>query len=153
MADESASNPQVEGTTANPVVPRYDWLRWAIRITGIALMLGGTVYLGMSVCRLLTDNKAGDGIFSVVASLVTLGLVIFVLRVGYNMLRAINRRTISSFSFVFSLVYTFILIEILPATGVMFDYPALVYLFIFLYFGLSYWMLKSILLLLLLPRD
>jgi hypothetical protein len=154
MVDESSSNAPTAGTAItppSPVAPRYDWLRWAIRITGIVLMFGGTIYIGLTAAKLLTDNKSDSVLLMIVVSLITLGLGIFVLRIGMNMLRSINVRTIGSFSFVFALIYTYILTQILPLSGFFNDSAVLVYLLVFLYFGLSYWILKSILILLLLP--
>ncbi len=114
-------------------------------------MFGGTIYLGMIASNLLIGDKPGSGLLVVVVSLVILGLGIYVLRTGLDMLRSINARTISSFSLVFSLIYTWILAQILPFSEWFGDYPYVIYLLMFLYFGLSYWILKRILLHLLLP--
>jgi len=133
--------------------PHYDLLRWAIRITGIILMFGGTIYLGVTASRLLIDLKSGETLFFVVGSLLALGLGIFVLRIGYAMLKSINSRTIGNFSFLFALIYTFILIQILPSTDAVDGHSILIYFCVILYFGLSYWALKSILFRLLLSRP
>jgi len=132
-------------------MPAYDSIRWAIRITGILLMVGGTIYLGVLASDLLTDKKTGSGLFVVVVSVGMLGLGIYVLRIGLNMLRSIDAHTIGSFSFVFALVYTWILAHVLPPWKLLNDWPVVGYALMFLYFGLSYWILKRILLHLLLP--
>ncbi len=69
------------------------------------------------------------------------------------MLHSVNAQTIKAFSFIFALIYTFILVHILPPAGIFNDYPALLYLMLFLYLGLSYWILRSILFHLLLARK
>jgi hypothetical protein len=136
------------------ITPRYNLLRWAIRITGIVLMLGGTIYLGVTASQLLTSGNSGNELlFLIVCSVIALGMGILVIRAGYAMLRSINSGTISSFSFVFSLVYTFIVAQILPSTGFAAGHPILLYALVFLYFVLSYLILKSILLHLLMPRK
>lgn len=156
MVDESkpaASDGKVTVIPASSVPPRYDWLRWAIRITGIVLMLAGTVYLGMTAARLLTDNQSENELFLIVCSIIVLGIGIYVLRIGFAMLRSIDAHTIGSFSFVFSLVYTFVVAQILPASGFMSGHLILLYGLIFLFFILSYWILRAILFCLLLPRE
>jgi len=149
MADETPP----PSTPAQAVLPSYEWLRWAIRITGILLMFGGTIYLGVTASQLLTDNTSGSGLFVVVVTVAMLGLGIYVLRTGLNMLRSIDAHTIGSFCIIFALIYTWILAHILSPWEFFKGYPALMYLLVFLYFGLSYWILKSILFRLLLPRG
>ncbi len=153
MVDKSSPGNLSDQPASGRAPEAYGWLRWTIRITGILLMFGGTIYLGRTASDLLTDKKSGSGLFVVVVSLVALGLGIYVLRIGLAMLRSINARTIGSFSFVFALIYTFILVHIVPSTSMFSDHPVLVCLVIFLCFGLSYWILKSILFRLLLPRE
>ena len=73
----------------------------------------------------------------VIVSLVMLGLGILVLRTGIRMLRTIDAHTIGTFSFLFALIYTWILVQILPLSGLFTDHPVFLYLLMFLYFGLS----------------
>jgi hypothetical protein len=158
MADEASTGrtePPAGPVGVNP--PAYDGLRWSIRITGIILMFGGMIYLGMIVSSLLWGSGPGgtrtEGLFPLVVSLVTFGLGIFVLRTGLRMFRSVDASTIAHFSFVFALVYTFILVHILPLSGLFQRHAALMWLLLVLYFGLSYWILKRILLHLLLPEG
>jgi hypothetical protein len=153
MADTSSPGNLTDKAASARAPEAYGWLRWTIRITGILLMFGGTIYLGGTAWALLTDKKTGGGLLVVIMSLVVLGLGIYVLRIGLGMLRSINAHTIASFSFVFALIYTFILVHIVPSTSMFSDHPVLVGFVILLCFGLSYWILKSILFRLLLPRE
>jgi len=153
MADESSS-PSDQPTRAHD----YDWLRWAIRITGILLMFAGAIYLLKSVSSLLWQNlgtasTASDNLFALVISLVALGIGIFVVRTGLKMFQTVDASAISHFSFVFTLVYTFVLMQILPLSGLFHSHLIFMGLLLMLYFGLSYWVLQRILLHLLLPVD
>lgn len=135
----------------------YARLRWTIRLTGVLLMFSGTVYLGVVAGRLLfgslTNPNAADDLYAVVISLVALGLGIFVLRAGLDMLRSVDSAAVTSFSFLFALVYTSILMQIVPAAAFSYQHPGLVLLLFLLYLGLTYLVLKYILLLLLFPRK
>jgi hypothetical protein len=134
----------------------YARLRWTIRLTGVVLMFGGVIYLGIAASHpllsSLSHGKAGDSLYAVVISLVALGLGIFVFRAGLNMLRSVDASAVASFSFVFALVYTSILMQLVPASALFYRYPALMFLLFFLYLGLTYLVLKHILLVLLFPR-
>ena len=152
MVDESKPAPEI--AAASPSLQhRYDWLRWAIRVTGIVLMLAGTCYLGMTAAQLLTSNQSGNEPFLVVCTLIGLGIGMYVLRVGYVMLWSIDERTIRSFSFIFSLVYAFVIAQILPSSGFLSDYPFLLYILLFFFFALFYWLLKTILFQLLMTQK
>jgi hypothetical protein len=135
----------------------YARLRWTIRLTGVLLMFGGAIYLGAVAGRLLfaslTDGNASGGLYAVIISLVALGLGIFVLRAGLDMLRSVDSSAVGSFSFVFALVYTWILMQIVPASALYYRYPVLMFLLFLLYLSLTYLILKYILLLLLFPRK
>ena len=87
------------------------------------------------------------------SSLVALGLGMFVFRIGLDMLRSVDSSAVASFSFVFALVYTSILMQIVPATVLFYQYPVLVLLLFLLYLGLTYFVLKYILLALLFPKK
>jgi len=135
----------------------YRGLRWVIRFTGVLLMFGGAIYFGTVACTLvfgkLVYHQATEGLYVLVVSLLALGLGYFIFRVGLNMLRSINAATISSFSFLFALVYTPVFMRILPALGLVHRQPVLTIFFVLGYFGLTYLILKRILLLLLLPKE
>jgi len=148
--------PEKPGAGAVPR-PGYDRLRWTIRVAGTLLMFGGTIYLGKVAAALLSGSlvsrRPTDNLMILVVSLVELGLGIFVLRTGLNMLRSVDASAIRHFSFVFALIYTFILMQVLPLSGLFFWHPVLTYLLLGLYLGLSYWVLNRILLVLLLPTE
>lgn len=147
MGEETAQ----KVSEATPV-HTYGWLRGFIRITGILLMFGGALYLGAMAASLLVAKKGG-GLLGVVITLVALGIGIYVLRVGIDMLRTVDARAIKCFSFIFALIYTSILLNILPSFDFFGQHPAALYLMLFLYLGLSYWIVKYILFHLLLPPD
>jgi len=155
MADESKMGPVVEpgATPADASPSHFCGLRWAIRLTGVALMLAGTIYIAMVTSSLLMGGKVGSGIMVVVVSMLGLGMGILILRVGYRMLCSVDAQTIGAFSFLFGLVFTFILMHILAPWGIFNDSPVLLYLLLFLYLGLSYWVVKIILIRLLLPQN
>jgi hypothetical protein len=135
----------------------YARLRWTIRITGVLLMFGGAIYLGIVAGKVLlgslTDIKAIDGLYVVVVSLLALVLGMFIFRAGLDMLRSVDSSAVGIFSFVFALVYTSILMQIVPALALFYQYPALMLLLFLFYFGLTYLILKYILLALLFPRK
>jgi len=154
MPDDSKPAVSEKSVAASATgLPSYKGLRWVIRITGIILMLAGTAYLGTTAVRLLTDSQSGNELFLIVCSVIMLGIGMYILRIGFAMLRSVDAQTIGNFSFVFALVYAFVVAQILPASGLMSGHPALLYGLLFLFFILCYWILKSILFRLLLPRE
>ena len=162
MVDELPPSPLPEKTPVVEALPSlsslpYGRLRWMIRITGVLLMFGGTIYLGIVAGKVLwgslTYLNASDSLYVVIVSLLALGLGVFVFRAGLNMLRSVDSSAVSSFSFVFALIYTSILMEIVPAAALFYKYPVLVLLLFLLYLGLTYFVLKYILLMLLFPQK
>lgn len=154
---ESGSTAKASGQGPQPPLPSYVLLRWTIRLTGVLLMFGGAIYLIRVAWSLLFEKHVNDtpfdSLFAIIVSLGILGLGIFVLRTGLRMLRTVDASSIGSFSFVFALIYTWILTQVLPLSDIFIQHQALFFLLLFLYFGLSYWILKRILLALLLPKE
>ena len=120
-------------------------------------MFGGTICLGIWAGSLLleslTEHKGGYGLYLVVVSLGVLGLGVFALRAGLNMLWVADTAAVGSFSFVFALIYAFIFMQILPAWGGYHQYPILMLLLFLLCLGLIYYVVKRILLALLFPQK
>ncbi len=159
MVDDPPSASSTAPSSSSPSgasAPSYDWLRWTIRITGILLMFGGAIYLGIVASNLLlaklSYGNPYESLFALIISLVGLGLGIFVLRTGLRMFRTVDASAIGHFAFVFALVYN-LRPDANPALAGLFNHHfVLMALLLILYFGLSYWVLKRILLHLLLPR-
>jgi hypothetical protein len=140
-----------------PPVARCSRLSAFIRLTGALLMMLGVIYLGIVTGTLwFGDLKYGastEGLFVLVVYLLELGLGFFAIRVGLGMLVSINPSTIGNFSFVFALIYTPILMRLFPIADGLGRHPAMTILLALIYFGLTYLMLKRILLFLLFPKG
>jgi len=119
-------------------------------------MFGGTIYLGIVAGRLLFGTQGhhtvGAWLYALVISLIALGLGIYVLRIGLNMLCSVDAASIGSFSFLFSLVYISILVQILPSAEWFSQRPIEMGLFFLLCLACSYFVLRYILLALLFPK-
>jgi hypothetical protein len=152
----SDNSPAEEQLTSLSSLP-YARLRWTIRFTGVLLMFCGTIYLGIAAGKLLLGSlsyhKASDDAYAVIISLLALGLGIFILRAGLNMVQSMDASAVTSFSFVFALVYASILMQIVPASALFYRYPVLALLLFLIYLGLTYLVLKYILLALLFPEK
>lgn len=149
-ADETSS----AGMSSGASLPSYARLRWMIRITGVLIMLGGTIYLGIWAGSLLKgiliDHKGGEGLYIVVVALGVLGLAILALRAGLNMLLSVDSAAVGTFSFIFALIYAFIFMQILPAQSLQ---PILMLPLFLLSLGVTYFVVKRILLALLFPIE
>jgi len=164
MVDElppAKSSDHVPDTTTNasslgPALP-YGSLRLAIRVAGVLLMFGGVIYLGLIAGGLLLGSmtyfQKSDNLYIVIASLVALGVGIFVFRVGLNMVRSTDASVVGSFSFLFALIYTSILMQTLPSTALFSRHPFIMYLLFPVCLALTYFILKRILLMLLFPKE
>jgi len=165
MADElpppAKSSDHVSDTTTNasslgPTLP-YGSLRLAIRVTGVLLMFGGVIYLGLIAGELLfgsmTYFQKSDNLYIVIAALVALGVCGFVFRVGLNMVRSTDASVVGSFSFLFALIYTSILMQTLPSTVLFSRHPFIMYLLFPVCLAFTYFILKRILLMLLFPKG
>ena len=158
MVDESSGI-----STASPLPPseapglsgaRYGLLRWSIRLTGLVLMLAGVACLTFAACNLLRgQHQSHDLPYTIVVSLLVLGVVILALRTGFRMLLLVDVTTIRQFSFIFALVYTVVLLNILPQSDLQLNHPVLVFILVGFFLGLSYWVLNRILSALLLPSK
>ena len=134
-----------------PAPVAYASIRWSIRLTGVVLMFSGMIYVLLLVYALLFGKSGGaEGLFPYIVSLVTIGLGVFVLRTGIQMFRSVDAAAIGHFSFVFSLVYTFILLHILPLEGIFLLHPRMLFFLVICFVVLSYGMLRHILVRLLL---
>ncbi len=157
MADElpgisAPSSPKAAPDTAGSSVQRYGLLRWTIRLVGFILMLGGVAYLALTAGSLLLGRyRSHDLPYVLVISLIALGLGILALRIGFRMLLLIDASTISQFSFIFAVIYTFVLMHVMPLSGIFQSHLVLTLFLVGIYLGLSYWILKRILSVLLLP--
>ena len=155
---EHSANSLSAGSSSAPLfLLPYAGLRWIIRITGVLLMFGGVICLGSVAGKLLFGSlayhKVSDSLSVVIVSLIALGLGIFVFRIGLRMLCSVDGRAVRNFSFIFALVYTLILMQILPAGTIFDSYPILRFLLFLFSLGLAYFILKRILLTLLFPRG
>lgn len=118
-------------------------------------MIGGVIYLGMVAWSLIGKfnyRQPTDAIFVLVVSLIAFGLGYLVFKTGLAMLCSVNAATISTFSFLFALIFTLVLVRVLPVLDFLHRHPVLTILFTIIYFGLTYMILKRILLSLLFPK-
>jgi hypothetical protein len=87
-------------------------------------------------------------------SLLVLGLGIFMLRTGLRMFWIVDLTSIRQFSFIFAVIFTLVILQIVPLANMLGEHTGYTGLLVVLYFGLTYWVLQRILVsLLLLPEQ